>query len=660
MVTICLNISITTEVITTSALIDTSAEISEISFFENQSRSIAVYDEAISQYRSISSRGREEVVTYSDDFAGVFIDDKGFLNIALVQLGQNDLTFNGQVLNQLHQFSYNYLQEIKEAVVDVMTTFGIHMVGVDEKANRVSVYISEASKIENISNFIMEQTWFDDTAINYIVESAAVQHNPSYGGESISAAGFSGTICVAAIDNTTGRLGILTNEHVVPTGTASNYRGHWNGSTFSANVALGTALSGQHEGTIDASFIPYTNQGNWEISPYGRHDTTTYTNIRLGNNDQIVQGRAVRKIGQTSGITNGTITNANMTITLNYGTPENPNIQAITNVFRYSNESLGGDSGGPVYFNDGTDLHLIGMNFAGPSNPATSTFGIACRIQNVMNILEVTPITNDSFNTSNLTSTTVSLNGINFNPTGEFVIPNQLNGRIVTQIGSSAFTGQSQLTKITIPSSVTTIGNNAFQNTNNAPIYLEGRTSAPNTFDINWNSSGNPVYLNGNLCTHTSTTLMSINYTQHGHLCNTCRTFVSESNHNHNVEHIPLGTAPSGIAVHSSYCRCGHSVTVPCVSKVPHLPGDTVICTYCGQEFTNPLFMITLPNGESFVSNAPFTYDMFKQLAEHLEISYQYEDFVLSARSSTIDYEYDINLASILPSRKETLYECCE
>lgn len=222
MVTICLNISITTEVITTSALIDTSAEISEISFFENQSRSIAVYDEAISQYRSISSRGREEVVTYSDDFAGVFIDDKGFLNIALVQLGQNELTFNGQVLNQLHQFSYNYLQEIKEAVVDVMTTFGIHMVGVDEKANRVSVYISEASKIENISNFIMEQTWFDDTAINYIVESAAVQHNPSYGGESISAAGFSGTICVAAIDNTAGRLGILTNEYVVPTGTASN------------------------------------------------------------------------------------------------------------------------------------------------------------------------------------------------------------------------------------------------------------------------------------------------------------------------------------------------------------------------------------------------------------------------------------------------------
>lgn len=264
--------------------------------------------------------------------------------------------------------------------------------------------------------------------------------------------------------------------------------------------------------------------------------------------------------------------------------------------------------------------------------------------------------------TTGLPNNQIAITGIKSSVTltDSITIPEFLNSRTVTKIGSSAFSGLNQLSQVSIPSSVTHIGSNVFHNTNNAPIYLEGRTSVPSTFDIHWNSSGNPVYLNGNLCTHASTTLMSINYTQHGHLCNICRTFVSESNHNHNVKHIPLGTAPSGIAVHSSYCRCGHSVTVPCVSKIPHLPGDTVICTYCGQEFTNPLFMITLPNGESFVSNAPFTYDMFKQLAEHLEISNEYADFVLSTRSSTIDYEYDISLASILPSRKETLYECCE
>lgn len=271
-------------------------------------------------------------------------------------------------------------------------------------------------------------------------------------------------------------------------------------------------------------------------------------------------------------------------------------------------------------------------------------------------------IGNVTFTSSNIGYNEISFTGVHRDIilSNSLTIPEFLNSRTVTQIGSNVFSGQNQLSQITIPASVTHIGNNAFQNTNNAPIYLEGRTSTPSTFDINWNSSGNPVYLNGNLCTHTSTTFMSINYNQHGRLCNTCRTFVNKSNHNHNVEHIPLGTAPSGIAMHASYCACGHSVTVPCVSRFPHLPGDMVICMYCGQEFSNPVFMMTLPNGESFVSNAPFTYDMFEQLVEHLELSYAYADFVVSTRSNIVYDDYAVKIASILPSRKEIVYECCE
>lgn len=194
------------------------------------------------------------------------------------------------------------------------------------------------------------------------------------------------------------------------------------------------------------------------------------------------------------------------------------------------------------------------------------------------------------------------------------------NGRIdvphgVTEIGDNAFAGKSIITRVSlpntlqtignsafasctnlgvggyvipIPSSVTTVGSNAFLNTNNVPIYLEGKTSVPNNFDINWNSSGNPVYLSGNLCTHPTTTLMTVNYTQHGQLCDSCRTFVSKANHNHNVMHIPNGTDPSGRAVHISICQCGDWVTVPCSSRMPHLPGETVECKYCGQEFSNP------------------------------------------------------------------------
>ncbi len=264
------------------------------------------------------------------------------------------------------------------------------------------------------------------------------------------------------------------------------------------------------------------------------------------------------------------------------------------------------------------------------------------------------------FNTRILSDNTIEIiDTFGVQITGIIEIPSFITNRLVTSISNLAFANQTQLTQIIVPNSVSTIDSNAFQNTNNAPIYLNGRTSAPSTFDVNWNSSGNPVYLNGYLCTHSSTTLTKSNHLQHGDLCDNCRTFVNKSNHNHNVEHIPLGTAPSGIAMHASYCACGHSVTVPCVGTL-HIPGQPTTCMYCGQEFSNPLFMLMLPNGETFVSNAPFTYDMFEQLVEHLELSYNYADFVFSVRSNIVYDEYDINLVSILPNRKEISYECCE
>lgn len=129
-------------------------------------------------------------------------------------------------------------------------------------------------------------------------------------------------------------------------------------------------------------------------------------------------------------------------------------------------------------------------------------------------------------------------------------IPEFIKGRTVTQIGSSAFSGQNQLTQITIPSTVTTIGSNAFKNTNNARIDLEGRTSSPTTFDPNWNPSNNPVFLNGVECHHTSKTLTYLSDNSHGLMCDLCRTTTNVTAH-------PETKLWVDYKMHRTTCSCG-------------------------------------------------------------------------------------------------------
>lgn len=449
-------------------------EIKIMQYCENSAKSLAVYSDAILSYKSIkTSSDGEAVFSFSDDYAGAYIDERGILNVGYVGPRKAVSNFNGRVIYNNRNFSYNYLKEVQSKVTDIMLDYDIYMTGLDEEQNYVSVYLSNDSCIQQILRYLQNECEINEEALNFIVDNngRAIKNSIAYGGESISrridATTISrGTICVNALDNTTGRLGVLTNEHVArasqsPSPTMS-YRGHLNldSGTFSENAIIGNGTKGQHFGTVDAAFVPFSNQQNWTVTPYGKYSTTPYTNVRLGNNDQIIQGQTVKKIGQTTGVTDGKITYASSTIVLNYGTEEEPDKQTITDVFRYSNQSLGGDSGGPVYLNDGNDLYLIGMNFAGPAD-SSNVYGIGCRIQNVMEALDVTPITNDSFNTT-VVGEAIEINQMGFNPTGAFVVPAEVKGKTIVNIGANAFANQSKLTSIALPSTITEIGTNAF------------------------------------------------------------------------------------------------------------------------------------------------------------------------------------------------------
>lgn len=125
----------------------------------------------------------------------------------------------------------------------------------------------------------------------------------------------------------------------------------------------------------------------------------------------------------------------------------------------------------------------------------------------------------------------LSITGVLCLINSDLEIPSQINGQAIVKIDDLAFSNQTFMTKVIIPSSITYIGQSAFQNTNSALLFLQGRITVPNSFDISWNSSNNPVYLNNIQCLHESKTLVYLDSTKHGDLCIICRTIANTESH---------------------------------------------------------------------------------------------------------------------------------
>ena len=95
-------------------------------YSQNVSASVGLYQEAMRPYRTETvGRGGETIAAYSGDFAGVYVDDDGLLNIGIVGLQRASTGYNGQVIYRSQRFSYNALQEIVDTVTPVMRDYGI-------------------------------------------------------------------------------------------------------------------------------------------------------------------------------------------------------------------------------------------------------------------------------------------------------------------------------------------------------------------------------------------------------------------------------------------------------------------------------------------------------------------------------------------------------
>jgi len=455
-----------------------NAETASAEYYGNVSRSAGLYEQAVSPYITKAAEpDGKEITVYSGDYGGVFIDEQGLLNIGVVASDaqiralQEASRFGGQVLYRRYAFAYNELQRIMDAVEGLMFDCGISAVGIDDELNHVFVELTDESNVPRIVTHLQELGLYREAAVifgadpNMGIQTQAGDN--AYGGEAISyttkTSISAGTVCVNAVDNATGKIGVLTNEHVARDTddlTAPipylNYRGHYvSGQTYTQDIGLGTRAKGKMGDTVDAAFVPFSTPKKWGITPYARHDTTTYSNVKLGNDNQIISGQPIMRIGQVSGISPGTIKSTNVT----------GNIKGvqIKKTFHYTNEGRNGDSGGPVYFDDGTDLHLIGMHFGSGQTITGAWRGYACRMSEVMRELDVTPLLNDTmYHTIELPGDNLRIEFVKYVlPDGVHELPGDIYGKTVTEIGG-AFFGKAGLAGVTIPETVTSIGTQAF------------------------------------------------------------------------------------------------------------------------------------------------------------------------------------------------------
>ena len=383
-------------------------EIRSSDYFEAVRESVADFQIIYQMIKTDIVTNNDRIYTvYIDEFSGAYLDNEGLLNILLSNKYDGEeismlinaiynATGNDKIIYNYVDFSYNYLQQILLNLEEIMIQYGILSVGIDEKINKVFIE-SAINNEQQIIDYLRGKNNYDSNSLVYYYSENLNSYSDfsiAYGGESIyyyidDDYISRGTIGVNAVRNDNGQMGILTNEHVAPLNTTMYYGGYWNGTYHSTSALIGNCSIAQNGGTIDAAFVSFQYPIDWEVLPYSQYNSTIFENIKLGTESLIISGQPILRIGQTTGVTTGEIRSTNVSYTTND--------ILKTNLFRYTNDGQGGDSGGPVYYNNGIDLYLLGLHFCSSDVFLGGRQGFACRISNIMSQLNVTPITNDCF-----------------------------------------------------------------------------------------------------------------------------------------------------------------------------------------------------------------------------------------------------------------------
>ncbi|MCL2848065.1 MAG: leucine-rich repeat protein [Firmicutes bacterium] len=457
------------------------------------------FTKAMSEFRIVSeceSVGINGYV-YCDSFAGVWYCYYGILNIGVT----NDINSRSRI-NKIEEvvyvprnFSYNFLNRVHSALVDLMPKYSIHSVAMIPQYNQVEVKIKYERYITNIELYLSRLELYKNEAIKFVVEQqmAVAQNRPIHAGGTLYASRIipewhnpHGTISAKAICNLTHRRGIITNAHVI-TSRCTNIR-LGRVPTGSGYLLADRRAQYMMHGLADATFVPFNAPWEWEFNssasyfryPNRNNVTIVPRTYQVVSRSCIRVGSPVAKFGHTTGRTEGRLDATRVSVRVfffSYGIYRN-----FYDQFRHTARTESGDSGSPVFIIDeqaGGNIRytLVGTHFA------SDGVGYASKITNITQELDVTIVAEveSFFTTRNLPNGTLEITGSNIELVYSVSIPQTIGDVPVTRIAEDAFRGRHpRLMSMHIPPTVTSIGRNAFLNTgiwnrfpNNSIVYVD-------------------------------------------------------------------------------------------------------------------------------------------------------------------------------------------
>jgi hypothetical protein len=340
---------------------------------------------AVEEYQMIREKLKKGIIS-SANYGGAYIDDEGNLNVNIVLPNKNAekgyvnslkkrISENSNVKFHFVEHSFKELERTKNSLSKYMSELGINMISVDERTNKVSIFVDN---IQSRTNKI-QSTVKDSSSIEIQESDASVSFSSTVeviNGDKITSTstGLSSSLSFPATRRSDGRKGFVVSGHGVADNDTITYGGKTLGTVSQRVLPENT--------NADAAFVErrepsgWFNKTNFKQTNLLVDDWDWYTDLHCAT--YLPVGTHVAKYGRTTGFTLGRIHMHNVDLA---------NASDVT-LATYHQEK--GDSGGTVtwFRAAGTMQYIIGSHM-GSAKLNGDTYSVFSNIKNIRDELDI-------------------------------------------------------------------------------------------------------------------------------------------------------------------------------------------------------------------------------------------------------------------------------